>query len=215
MNYMKKTRVLELVRILDVGCGSGLHVAYLRNQGYDVVGLDRSKDAIDYCKTTHFEHADAFRHGDAQLPTQFRDGAFSHIVCLNSTIYYMDDPRTFFRNCAKWLKDGGRMFVHMVDDIEQRYYDTNGWVRMKSGIRYKSTYDVIDGKTMFDEKVKDVHGNVMRNQHVLHNVGQTERLLEMAERSDLRVTKKYSLKRAGFEHHYMYVLQKGNDKGSK
>ena len=208
MHHLKKARLFSGVLILDVGCGSGNHVAHLRNNRYEVIGLDKSDAAISFCKKRHSDHAESYRVGDVMLPTQFREKMFTHILCLNSTIYYMDDARLFFKNCATWLKTGGLLFLHMIDDFEQRYYDTNGWIKLKDGTKYKSSYDIHKGKTYVDEKIKDTNGNVLLNKHVMHNVGETEKLLRYADKSGLVVIRKYSLKKVGFKHHYMYVLKK-------
>ena len=208
MKYMKKARMFSSINVLDVGCGTGMHVAFLKNQGYDVVGLDKSSDAVDYCKRVHDQHADSFRVGDAMRVTQFKDDAFSHILCLNSTIYYMDNVPQFLKNCWMWLNADGLLFLHLVDDIELRYYDTNGWVKLKNGIKYKSTYDVQGKRIMFNEKIKDSGDNVLANQHTLYNVGDTQMILKAATKRGFVVLRKYSLKKSGFRHHYIYVLQK-------
>lgn len=208
MKYMKKARMFSSINVLDIGCGTGMHVAFLKNHGYDVVGLDKSSDAVDYCKRVHNQHAGSFRVGDAMRMTQFKDDAFSHILCLNSTIYYMDNVPQFLKNCWTWLNADGLLFLHLVDDIELRYYDTNGWVKLNNGIKYKSTYDVQSKRIMFNEKIKDSGDNVLANQHTLYNVGDTQMILKAATKRGFVVLRKYSLKKSGFRHHYIYVLQK-------
>lgn len=208
MKYLKKSRIFSSINLLDIGCGSGMHVAYFKNQGYDVVGLDKSTDAIDYCKRIHHRHKEIFRLGDAMRVTEFKENIFSHILCLNNTIYYINNISQFFKNCFQWLKNDGIMFLHLVDDIEQRYYDTNGWIKIKNGIKYKSTYDVQGKRTVFNEKIKDNENNVLMNQHMLYNVGETQIILNIATKKGFIILKKYSLKKSGFRHHYIYVLQK-------
>lgn len=207
MRHLKSARIFSGVHILDVGCGTGHHVAFLKNKGYDVVGLDKSKEAVNYCKNVHTQHADSFQDGDALLRTLFRDNIFSHILCLNSTIYYMKDIPQFFKNCAAWLKEDGIMFVHMIDEVEQRYFETNGWMNAKNGLRYKSSYDVQGRTTLITEKIKDKDDNAMVNQHTLYNVGKTEMILKAAKANGFSIIKKYTLKKSGFRHQYIYVMQ--------
>ena len=206
--HIQKARIFSGVSVLDVGCGTGRHVAHMRNRGYEAIGLDKSPNAVEHCKKLHPSKSKHFIQGDALLSTQFKDRAFTHILCLNNTLYYLDDHGVFFRNCSIWMKPDGLLFLHLVDDIEQRYYDTSGWVRLKDGTKYKSTYDVLGDKTLVDEKIKDADGNVLLNKHVMHHVGKTERILKAAQRHGLDVVRKYPLKKVGFKHHYLYVLQR-------
>lgn len=37
-------------KTLDVGCGAGSHSLYLQEKGFDVIGIDTSKGAIEVCK---------------------------------------------------------------------------------------------------------------------------------------------------------------------
>ena len=207
MRHLKKARIFSGVHILDVGCGTGHHVAFLKNKGYDVVGLDKSKDVVEYCKKVHTDYAESFRDGDALRSTLFRDKVFSHIICLNSTIYYMEDIPLFFKNCATWLKEDGLLFVHMIDEVEQRYFETNGWVNAKNGLKYKSSYDVEGKMTIITEKIKDKDDNAMVNQHTMYNVGKTEMILKAAKANGFAIIKKYTLKKSGFRHQYIYVMQ--------
>ena len=207
MRHLKKARIFSGVHILDVGCGTGHHVAFLKNKGYDVVGLDKSNDVVEYCKKVHNQYADSFRTGDALRSTLFRDKVFSHIICLNSTIYYMEDIPLFFKNCVTWLKEDGLLFVHMIDEVEQRYFETNGWVNAKNGLKYKSSYDVQGKTTIITEKIKDKDDNAMVNQHTMYNVGKTEMILKAAKANGFVIIKKYTLKKSGFRHQYIYVMQ--------
>ena len=39
------------IKVLDLGCGWGNNLNFLKNEGFDVYGIDGSKTAIDNCKT--------------------------------------------------------------------------------------------------------------------------------------------------------------------
>ena len=50
LDIEKKALKFSKGKILDIGCGAGRHVLYLQNKGFDILGIDSSKSAIDVCK---------------------------------------------------------------------------------------------------------------------------------------------------------------------
>src|SRR5690554_1635230 len=44
-------KALDLARgrVLDIGCGAGIHAVYLQNKGLDVKAIDTSAGAIEVC----------------------------------------------------------------------------------------------------------------------------------------------------------------------
>ena len=44
-------------KTLDVGCGAGSHSLYLQEKGFDVMGIDTSKGAIEVCKLRGLQNA--------------------------------------------------------------------------------------------------------------------------------------------------------------
>jgi hypothetical protein len=57
----------------------------------------------------------AMKCGDALDPMVFEQGMFSHILCMDRTIYEMEDKIAFLRNCKHWLRPGGYLFLHLVE----------------------------------------------------------------------------------------------------
>jgi SAM-dependent methyltransferase len=101
--------------LLDVGCGTGLHLAQLR-QWYDVAGVDRSSSMLAVARS---------RLGRDVLlqPADMRDfdleRQFDVVTCLFSSIGYLtndDDLRHAFQRFADHLTPGGVLVV-------------DGWVR--------------------------------------------------------------------------------------
>ena len=89
-------------RILDVGCGTGHHVAKLTASDLDVIGLDISPSMINQAKTTYPKCN--FEVGDVMNGSAVPQNSFTHILCMYFTIYYFKDKDRFFENSFNWLQ---------------------------------------------------------------------------------------------------------------
>jgi SAM-dependent methyltransferase len=104
---LRRTRTLNNPRILDIGCGTGFNVAYLRSLGFTrVVGLDVAPEALDYCRLRHLT---ALVRGDA-THAPFLDGAFDIILALD-LIEHVEDDVTTIRGLARLLSPGGVLLI--------------------------------------------------------------------------------------------------------
>jgi SAM-dependent methyltransferase len=110
LNYAKNKK---FVKFLDVGCGTGYHVSLLDKMKYDVVGIDKSKTMIAAAKSKY--HDCNFNVGDILNNNLYDYSSFTHIICLNKTIYYIKDKDTFFDNCSLLLTSDGLLIIHLVD----------------------------------------------------------------------------------------------------
>lgn len=96
-------------RLLDVGCGHGLLLDEARKLGYDVVGLELSREAA--------------RHAREQLDLDVRELPLEEfdtwdgfdVVVLADVIEHLDDPVQAVERCAKLLKPGGALCVVTPD----------------------------------------------------------------------------------------------------
>ncbi|MCS7137616.1 MAG: class I SAM-dependent methyltransferase [Candidatus Caldarchaeum sp.] len=87
-----RVRVDGCLWVLDVGCGTGLFLSFLRERGVmcEYVGVDVSTGMLDKALArldccSHLVSADAHR-----LP--FRDKAFTHLYCF-TTVHHLDIQR--------------------------------------------------------------------------------------------------------------------------
>ena len=100
---------------LDIGCGTGCLVNALKKRGYNAMGVDKSNAMIETGKEHHTSCKNELKTGDAMDPMLFERGVFSHILCMDRTIYEIEDKVMFLRNCKHWLQPGGYLIVHLVD----------------------------------------------------------------------------------------------------
>lgn len=99
---------------LDVGCGTGCTLNALTQSGADCIGVDKSEAMIAVAKDKYGADLPA-KKGDATDPILFERNRFTHILCIHSTIYEIQNKAAFFTNCRYWLRNGGFLILHLVN----------------------------------------------------------------------------------------------------
>ena len=110
---INKTSADETSVILDVGCGTGHHVALLEAQGIKATGVDSSTAMVKKAKENYPQFN--FVEGNVMDSSLFMQDSYTHILCLYFSIYYFKDKMSFFNNTMKWLMPGGFLVVHVVE----------------------------------------------------------------------------------------------------
>lgn len=91
------------LRVLDVGCGTGHHLAELRTRGFDVAGVEGSEAMMAYARVnnpgTPIEYADV-----ETLP--FPSERFDFVVCIE-VLRYLPRISSCLREISRVLKPGG------------------------------------------------------------------------------------------------------------
>jgi SAM-dependent methyltransferase len=100
-------------KLLDLGCGTGVHAIEFARRGWRVAGVDLSRDMIARAKTRAEQAglAISFRQGDACETGPERD--FDVVVSLFHVASYQDDHEkleSMFRTAHAALKPGGLFF---------------------------------------------------------------------------------------------------------
>jgi SAM-dependent methyltransferase len=213
-------------KILDVGCGTGHHVASFGSKGLDVLGIDISPSMIKKAKENFPDYK--FDVADALDGSTFEPNSFTHILCMYFTIYYFKDKTQFFNNCFKWLMPGGYLFVHLVDRNNfdpilppgnpllyvspQRYAKeriTSTKVKF-TDFSYSADFKLDDknDKALFVEKFKnDSDGKVRKNEHEMY-MPDVQQIVDEAQSCGFIVESKADLLQCQYEYQYLYVFVK-------
>ena len=97
------------LRILDVGCGTGLNAQRLVGMGHTVVGIDVSTVAIEQFRQKGFE---GFVH---DITKDGPDGTLTpgsfDLVFASEVIEHVPDTETFLRNVARIVRPGGLLIL--------------------------------------------------------------------------------------------------------
>ena len=91
----------DLTRILDLGCGTGTMLGYLRRFG-DTQGVDADRRAVSFCRARGEERVQELE--SATIP--FPDGTFDLVTALD-VLEHIDDDQGALREVVRVLRPGG------------------------------------------------------------------------------------------------------------
>ena len=212
--------------ILDIGSGTGQHVAALNDAGYPTVGLDLSPSMVGRAKKQYPELK--FKQGNALEFMLCPADTFTHILCLYFTIYYIKDKTQFLKNCFDWLKPGGYLVLHLVnrdkfdpilntaDPLQlvsaQRYAKkriTNSLIKFKD-FKYRGDFklDKNNNTATFEEIFKDDKTkHIRQNIHKMYMPTQ-KHILSIAKELGFILKGKIDMVPVQYEYQYLYILYK-------
>jgi SAM-dependent methyltransferase len=96
-------------RILDAGCGSGLHFAALRDRGAIMAGFDASAGMLEQARRRLGDDAD-LRVAELGCPLPYADGAFDDVIA-SLVLHYLEDWGPALAELRRVLKPGGRLIA--------------------------------------------------------------------------------------------------------
>jgi len=223
---INKSSPTEESVILDIGCGTGHHVAQLAENNLNILGIDISPSMIKKAKENYPDYD--FKVADALYNESFQPHTFTHILCLYFTIYYMKDKMRFFNNCMDWLMPGGYLIIHLVNREQfdpilppgnplllvspQKYAKkriTTTKVKFND-FSYNADFQLNGNTAKFVEKFKDdATGKTRKNEHTLYMESQKD-ILVMAQEAGFILEGQIDLVKAQYEYQYLYILVKPN-----
>lgn len=132
----QKALQLAKGRVLDVGCGAGIHSLYLQNKGFDVKAIDVSKGAVEVAQKLGVKNValtgilDETEKFDTILLMMNGTGIFQE---LSKTPYYL-------KHLKSLLNPGGQILADSTD-IKYMYEDEDGGYWMDLNANYYGELD--------------------------------------------------------------------------
>jgi SAM-dependent methyltransferase len=78
-----------LQRLIDLGCGSAEHARYLAACGFEVVGIDASKEALEAARQAPLPPQVQLLHGDMGAVEAMVRGQFGGAICLGNSLAHI------------------------------------------------------------------------------------------------------------------------------
>jgi ubiquinone/menaquinone biosynthesis C-methylase UbiE len=106
------------MKLLDVGCGTGYHLARYRERGFEITGVDGSEGMLREARAANprieFHQADV-----ESLPLP--DATFDYALCIE-VLRYLPDISLCVREIARVLKPGGLALVTAAPPLQANAY---------------------------------------------------------------------------------------------
>ena len=208
---------------LDIGSGTGHLVNQLEQMGFSAHGIDQSKAMTDQ-STKNYPDINV-KCGDACDSMTYDRGTFTHITCLNFTIYHIKDKMTFFKNCYYWMSPNGYLIVHLVDrdkynavvnvtkplfvNNPQKYTDSRIIESnvVLGGFKYSNAIDLKNKEAVLvKERFTDLATNNTRENELTLFMEDKTKILDMAQKCGF--IPHAQINTNGDEHQFIYIFER-------
>ena len=115
-----KTKPLEKINILDVGCGGGLLSEPMRRLGANVTGIDASVKNIKIAKH-HSKKNKLDIEYLCSSPEKLKINKKFDVILNMEIVEHVEDVEFFLKSCSKLLKKNGLMFVATINKTLKSY----------------------------------------------------------------------------------------------
>lgn len=106
------------LKLLDVGCGTGYHLARYRERGFQIAGMDGSDEMLKQARVANPNIE--FKQGDVEkLP--FDDESFDFVLCIE-VLRYLPDVNPCTKEIFRVLKPGGIALVTAAPPFQANLY---------------------------------------------------------------------------------------------
>ena len=185
-NMVRDLHIGPNAKILDVACGKGRHSRTLATFGFDVTGIDLSKNNIEAAKQfeapkLHFEVAD--------MRCVYKREEFDYVFNLFSSFGYFEDDNDDYaavKAFAGNLKPGGTLILDYMntectvkllksrDIVEREGIQFHVQKRVENGFIKKKIDFLVNGENHhYEEKLKVINHHKFKE--MLHHAGLEER----------------------------------------
>ncbi|MBC7931739.1 MAG: class I SAM-dependent methyltransferase [Rubrivivax sp.] len=122
-DQLLKGRLTPQMRVLDAGCGGGRNLIYFLREGYDLCGVDQSRESVAHVRALASALAPHLPPDNFRVETvermSFADADFD-VVISSAVLHFARDEEhwlSMVREMWRVLKEGGIFFARLASSI--------------------------------------------------------------------------------------------------
>jgi ubiquinone/menaquinone biosynthesis C-methylase UbiE len=200
---INKTSPTSQSFLLDIGSGTGDVVSLFNQKNIKAIGLDNSTSMINISKQKY--PLLEFNKADATNIMIYPAHTFTHVTCLNDTIYYIKDKKHLFKNIYEWLIPGGYFILSL--DTNDKINITNKNKEVFTDFTYKFQTENNGDMLLLNETFKDNKGIVRKQQHQLFKDTNNDILKDIINEGFI-INGKFSLTPVNYKNKILYIIYK-------
>ncbi|MBI2028701.1 MAG: CBS domain-containing protein [Candidatus Levybacteria bacterium] len=117
----KKLKDLNVKTIIDIGCGTGVHTVALAQEGFEVLGMDRSSRMIDEARmklksfSKQVYQKIKFISKDYKNLDKLLDERFDAVIFMGSALAHVEDPQQTLKEVSKILNNNAVVICQITN----------------------------------------------------------------------------------------------------
>jgi len=148
-NILSKHLPLQNAKVLDIGCGGGLFLSLLKQQGAEVIGIELSDSRAQYAKTKHNLQIDKHPIENGFWQRGYAD--HFDAVTLWDVIEHVNYPGQALQSAANVLKQGGFLLID-TPCRDSFYHQFGEFTYHLSGGRFPTFLNAMYSSHLFGHK---------------------------------------------------------------
>jgi ubiquinone/menaquinone biosynthesis C-methylase UbiE len=162
----KSLESVELLEILELGCGTGKNTEWLVSRAKHLIGADFSEEMLAKAKEKITANNVEFHQIDLREKWQFSDSKFDLITC-SLALEHIENIHFIFQEANRVLRKGGKFYIGELHPFKQ-YSGTKARFEMENkvfelecfihniseyfDVAKSNNFDVIELKEWFDDE---------------------------------------------------------------
>ena len=170
-----KTKPLNKIDILDIGCGGGLLSEPMQRLGANVTGIDASIKNIKIAKL-HAKKSKLNINYLCSSPEKLKTNKKFDVILNMEIVEHVEDIKFFLQSCSKLLKKDGLMFVATINKTLKSYIfaivgaeyilkwlpiGTHEWEKF---VKPEDLKNILKNNNLVLKRLDGMHFNIVKNE---------------------------------------------------